>query len=192
MKEKLIDIVQTIDSYAKVRNKAGISSVARVHCLYNGEEKTFWFTNNYVNMYGLEELRGFGNFVPKNSNVAIKMQTVEVGSTFEYNSLNYIKRMTTNHVTLENRSDFQNQTIAIAGDTIIYQYRNINEFLKALKQNQDDINDVESEIFKLRKRIEELKGQKDTSTQRGQITRSINELLKEYRILTQQQEDLKI
>lgn len=191
MKEKLIDIVQTIDSYAKVRKKAGISSVARVHCLYNGEEKTFWFTNNYVNMYGLEELRGFGNFVPKNSNVAIKMQTVEVGSTFEYSCLNYIKRMTTNHVTLENRSDFQNQTIAIAGDSIIYQYRNINEFLKALKQNQDDINEVESEIFKLRKRIEELKGQKDTSIQRGQITRSINELLKEYRILTQQQEDLK-
>ena len=191
MKEKLIDIVKTIDSYAKARKEKGISSVARVHCLFNGDEKTFWFTNNYVNLYGSEELRKFGTFVPKNSNVAIKMQTAEVGATFEYNHLNYIRRMTTNYVTLENRTNFQNQTIAIAGDKLVYQYRNIQEFFKALQQNLEDIQEVETKILELQQKVEELKEQKDTSVQRGQMTRSINELSKEYRILTQQQEDLK-
>lgn len=191
MKEKLFDIVKTIDSYAKARKEKGISSVARVHCLFNGDEKTFWFTNNYVNLYGSEELRKFGTFVPKNSAVAIKMQTAEVGATFEYNHLNYIRRMTTNYVTLENRTNFQNQTITIAGDKLVYQYRNIQDFLKALQQNQEDIQEIETKILELQQRIEELKEQKDTSIQRGQITRSINELSKEYRILTQQQEDLK-
>lgn len=191
MKEKLIDIVKTIDSYAKARKEKGISSVARVHCLFNGDEKTFWFTNNYVNLYGSEELRKFGTFVPKNSNVAIKMQTAEVGATFEYNHLNYIRRMTTNYVTLENRTNFQNQTITIAGDKLVYQYRNIQEFLKALQQNLEDIQEVETKILELQQKVEELKEQKDTSVQRGQMTRSINELSKEYRILTQQQEDLK-
>lgn len=191
MKEKLIDIVKTIDSYAKARKEKGISSVARVHCLFNGDEKTFWFTNNYVNLYGSEELRKLGTFVPKNSAIAIKMQTAEVGATFEYNHLNYIKRMTTNRVTLENRTNFQNQTIAIAGDKLIYQYRNIQEFLKALQQNLEDIQEVETKILELQQRVEELKNQKNTSVQRGQMTRSINELSKEYRILTQQQEDLK-
>ena len=191
MNEKLIDIVKTIDSYAKANKTARISSVARVHCLYNGEEKTFWFTNSLVNMYGLEELRKFGSFVPKNSSVAIKMQTTEVGATFEYNQLNYIKRMTCNHVTLENRTNFQNQTIAIAGDKLVYQYRNIQDFLRALQQNQEDIKEVEAKILEFQQRVEELKEQKDTSIQRGQLTRSINELSKEDRIRTQQQEDLK-
>ena len=191
MKEKLFDIVKTIDSYAKARKEKGISSVARVHCLFNGDEKTFWFTNSYVNLYGSEELRKFGTFVPKNSAVAIKMQTAEVGATFEYNHLNYIRRMTTNYVTLENRTNFQNQTITIAGDKLVYQYRNIQEFLKALQQNQEDIQEVETRILELQQKVEELKEQKDTSVQRGQMTRSINELSKEYRILTQQQEDLK-
>ena len=39
--------------------------------------------------------------------------------------------------------------------------------------------------------VENLKKQKDSAHQRGQITKSINELQKEYRILTAQQEDLK-
>lgn len=190
MKEKLIDIVKTIESYLQ-RKKAGFSTVARVHCLVNGEEKTFWFTNDSVKMCELRELSGFGTFVHKHSDVAIKMQTLDVGSTYEYVHEDYIRREMSFCVTLENRTDLQNQTIAIAGDSLIYQYRDIHDFLIALQQNLEDIKEIEAKVVELQQKIECLKEQENTSIQRGQMTRSINELMKEYKILTLQQEDLK-
>lgn len=191
MKEKLIDIVSSIDVCAKARRDTGIVSVARIHCNYDGAEQTFWFTKDLYSARELTPFSQFGIFVPKNSRVAINMQSMDVGSSFEYEQLNYIKRLEHHRVELENRSDFQNQTIAIAGDTLLYQYRNIGEFLDALRENKEDIRDIENQISDLTKQIEQLKKQKNTGHQRGQITKSINELQKEYRILTQQQEDLK-
>ena len=191
MKEKLIDIVTAIDSCAKARKGTGITPIARVHCLLDGGEDTMWFVNSYYSRSDLQEVRKYGHFVPKNSDVAIKMQTYEVGTSFEYDQRDNTKRMQRHRVELENRTNLQNQTIAIAGDTILYQYRNIGEFLDALRQNKDDIDDVEAKISELKRGIEELKKHKGTANQRGQITKSINELQKEYRILTQQQEDLK-
>ena len=191
MKEKLIDIVAAIDSCAKARKGTGVSPIARVHCLIDGGEDTMWFVNSYYSRSDSEKVQGFGRFVPKNSDVAIKMQTYEVGTSFEYDHRDNTKRMQRHRVELENRTNLQNQTIAIAGDTILYQYRNIGEFLDALKQNKDDIDDIEAKISELKQNIEELKKRKGTANQRGQITKSINELQKEYRILTQQQEDLK-
>ena len=191
MKEKLIDIVNAIDSCDKARKGMSVYPAARVHCLFDGKEDTFWFCNSYYSAYELKDLAKFGHFVQKNSRVAIKMQTYDVGSSFDYDHMNRIKRMVTHYVELENRTIFQNQTIEIAGDNLTYQFRNISEFLDALKQNKEDIEDVENNIAELRQQIEELKGKKDTAHQRGQITKSINELQKEYRILTLQQEDLK-
>ena len=60
-------------------------------------------------------------------------------------------------IRIENQSDLQNQTIAIAGDELTYQYRNIQEFLKALRQNLEDIKDIES-------RIKDLEEQKKDKT----------------------------
>jgi len=191
MKEKLIDIVNILDACASARKGTGIAPVARVHCNYDGEPDSFWFTNDIVNYYRYNEVKKFGHFVPKNSAVAIKMQTIDVGDTFEYDQLNKIKRIQHHKVVVENRSDFQNQTIAIGGDSLLYQYRNIKDFLSVLQQNREDIVDIENKISELRQLVEDLKKQKDTAHQRGQITKSINELQKEYRILTAQQEDLK-
>lgn len=57
MKEKLIDIVQSIDTYAEKRKGTHIVVVARVHCLYNGQDKTFWFTQGEnINLFALEVL----------------------------------------------------------------------------------------------------------------------------------------
>ena len=191
MKEKLINIVHCIDSCAKVCRDKGITPIARVHCIINDKEETYWFTNKYVNLYGQDNINDFGRFVPKNSNVAIKMQTSDIGTSFEYEQKNYIKRMLKYCVQLENRSDLQQQTISIAGDSTLYQYRNISEFLKDLTQNEKNIRDKESEIAVLTQRKEDLKGQKGTATERGQITKAIKDRQKEYRILTKQQEDLK-
>lgn len=190
-KEELVDIVEAIDSCEKVRRSLGIGLIARVHCIYDGNKETFWFTSQLVSTLKNPELRKFGRFVPKYSDVAVKLQTCDVGTSFQYNGLNNIKRIHTYNVSLENRSDLQNQTIVIAGDDLTYQYRNINEFLKALQQNQEEIKEVLIQINELRKLVEDLRNEKDTAKQRRQITLSIKEYQKEYRILAQQQEDLK-
>ena len=185
--ERLIDIVEDLDSCRKARKGMGIMPIARVHCLYDDNTETFWFTNRAYSPRELSGLREFGRFVPKYSYVAIKMQKSEVGSSFNYNTLDNIKKEKNHHVHLKNQTNLQNHTIAIAGDSQKYQYRNIQEFLYALRQNNKDIRDIDSKIHEL----EEKKKQKLNSQERAQITNSIKKYQEEYRILTQQQEDLK-
>lgn len=190
-KEKLIDIVENINECEIAKIGTYIFPIGRIHCIFDGQPKTYWLTNKTVQYYRYDRLKELGVFIYKKSNVATKMQAVDVGSSFEYDQLNYIKRMQNHKVVVENRSNFQNQTIAIAGDPLLYQYRNIKEFLSVLHQNREDIAEIENKILELRQLVENLKKQKDSAHQRGQITKSINELQKEYRILTAQQEDLK-
>ena len=183
-KEYLIDIVDELDSCAKARKNSGVFPVARVHCLYDDDGETFWFTKRLYHPRELSDLRQYGRFVPQYSDLAIKMQKSKVGTTFPHQSINNIKRTELHQVRIENQSDLQNQTIAIAGDELTYQYRNIQEFLR---QNLEDIKDIESKI----KELEEQKKETDNPHERGQITNSIKKLQEEYRILTKQQEDLK-
>lgn len=187
IKEKLIDIVEDLDSCAKARRGSGIEPIARVQCLYDDTKDTFWFTNRLVNTYDFPELCKFGHFVPKYSDVAVQMQKGEVGSSFDYVSPDHVNRLQTHHVQIEDQADLQNQTIAIAGDNLKYQYRDIQEFLDALRLNMEEIRDVESQIIELEKQRAEEKN----PHKRAQITNTIKKLQEQYRVLTQQQEDLK-
>ena len=187
MKEDLIEIVNELDSCAKARRGSGIVPVARVHCLDNGAGNTYWFTNRLHHPRELSSLYKFGNFVPRYSDLAIKMQKSKVGTSFPHYKRNNIGGGETHTILLENQSDLQNQTISIAGDELTYQYRNIQEFLQALRQNIEDINDIKSRI----KELEEQKKGDKTPQEKAQITNSIKKYQEEYRILTQQQEDLK-
>ena len=187
MKEELLSIVNELDSCAKARKGSGIVPVARVHCLDNGAGKTYWFTNRLHHPRELSVLYKYGNFVPRYSDLAIKMQKSKVGTSFPHYKRNNIGGGETHIIQLENQSDLQNQTISIAGDELTYQYRNIQEFLQALRQNLEDINDIKSRI----KELEEQKKEDKTPQEKAQITNSIKKFQEEYRILTQQQEDLK-
>lgn len=186
-KEGLVDIVEALDACASARVGTGIAPIARVHCLYDDSGETFWFTSRLYHPREYSSLRKFGRFVPQYSDIAIKMQKSEVGTSFPHFVVNKIKRVEHHDVFLQNQSDLQNQTIAIAGHGIKYQYRNIQEFLSALRQSWDDIKDVEARISELE---EQRKGKK-TPQERAQITNSIKKLQEEYRYLTKQQEDLK-
>ena len=190
-KESLLDIVENLKSCSVARIGTGLYPIARIRCNMEGRAETFWFTKDLVNMYNFKELENFGRFVPQYSYLAIKMQKNDVGTPLEYDVLDNHNRTHTHQLSIENRSDLQNQTIVIAGDSLTYQYRNLQEFLDALHQNQEDIIDVVNRIEELRALVEELKNDKSTAHQRTQFTKTINELLEKYRILTQQQEDLK-
>ena len=186
-KEYLIDIVEELDAFEKARRGIEMFPIARVHCLLDDIGKTYWFTNRLYHPRELSNLRKFGSFVPKYSDIAIKLQKSTVGTSFPHDALNNINRPVTYQIRIENQSDLQNRTIAIAGDELTYQYRGIQEFLNALRQNKEDIKDVESKIYAL----EEEKKTTDNPHRKGQITISIKKFQEEYRILTQQQEDLK-
>lgn len=189
-KERLEDIVSDIISCTSISSKVGIYPLSRIHCLYDGEDKIFWFTNGYQPYFRHPELAAYGQFVPQTANLAVRIQSSELGSSFQ-NCEPYLKRKIWKTIYLENRANFQDQTIGIAGDSILYQYRDIREFLKALRENQEDIREEERIIQELNQQIEELKKTKGTAQERAKITRAIKEHAREYRILTEQQEDLK-
>lgn len=191
MKETLYDIVEIISSYEKERQGTNAVAIARVHCLYDGEEKNYWFTENGINPYFLNELRKYGMFVRRNSNIAIKLQKIEVGASFDYIGIDKLHRPVVFHVDLENRTNFQDKIIRLAGDSIKYQYRNIEEFLASLRENKDEILDAESKIQDLMSQLESLKKIKNTGREREKIKKSIGKWQETYRILTLQQEDLK-
>ena len=186
-KETLIEIVGELKACETARDKAGIFAIARVHCIYDGKPNNFWFTNKLYLPRELSSLSGFGRFVPKYSDVAIRMQKSDVGTSFDYAIINNIKRLESHTVRLENQSNLQNHTISIAGDKLTYQYRNLTEFLYSLRRNQQNIREIES-------RLNDLEEKKKGNTSRSEQSKnnaSIAELQKEYRILTEQQEDLK-
>ena len=194
MKEKLTDIVKVLISCEDARRGSVIYPFARVHCIFNGELKNIWFISSDRKQEELKDVRQFGRFVNKNSEIAKKLQMMDVGDSTEYDIYDKTKHKKVHqHVILENRSNIQDKTIDIAGDLLQkpYQYRNLKEFLSALQQNKEDINDIEDKISELSRLREELKAKNGTSQERSQISRTINEKIKEYRILTQQQEDLK-
>lgn len=186
-KEGLIEIVEALDACDKARRGLYIAPVARVHSLWNDEERIYWFTNKLYHPRELSSLRQFGIFVPKYSDLAIQMQKSKVGTSFLHSAINSIKRVETYRIYLDNQSNLQNQTITIAGDDLKYQYRNVREFLTALRRNSVDIRDVEFKISEL----EEKKKESIARQERSRINNSISKLQEEYRILTQQQEDLK-
>lgn len=193
-KEELEDIVEDISSCAKARRGSGISPVGRVYCLRDGYGVVYWFTNeehHYSIFQEHPELKKFGQFVRKNSDIAVRIQTTDIGTSFKFPHINNIKRTVWSEVYLENRSDFQNKTISIAGDSMLYQYRDIDEFLAALRQNREEIAKIESTIKELAQQNEELKKHKGTAQEQAKRTRSITEYKRQYRILTEQQEDLK-
>lgn len=186
-KESLLDIVEELESCAKERVGTGIAPIARVHCMYDDIGETYWFTSRLHHPREYASLRKYGRFVPQYSDIAIKMQKSEVGSSFPHVIINKIKRVEKHNVLLENQADLQNQTIAIVDHTLKYQFRNIHEFLNELRQNWEDIRDIETRISEL----EEQRKEKKTPQERAQITNSIKKLQEEYRYLTKQQEDLK-
>ena len=186
-KETLIEIVEELEGCVKVREKVGVFAIARVHCIYDGKANTFWFTSRLYPQRELSSLTRFGRFVPKYSDAAIRMQKNDVGTSFVYDTISKIKRLETHTVFIENQSDLQNHTIAIAGDKLTYQYRNLGEFLNSLRRNQQNIKNIEARLNEL----EEKKKNGVSRSEQSKSKASIAELEKEYRILTEQQEDLK-
>ena len=135
-------------------------------------------------------LEGLGVLVPRNSFVATRILNSEVGTDIEYQLKNNIKRMVNHHIKATSKADLGNHVITIAGDKQKYTYRDIGAFLIALRQNQAEIERKEREIAEQKRQIEELRKQENTAHERSVLTKGLNKMEEERRILTQQQEEM--
>jgi len=194
MKESLIDIVSTISKAQPTFRKYNFYGVvARVNGDFDGHRRTFWFMVNSLkhSMMGLDEVAAYGIFVPRNSMVATKILNEELGTPIDYECKNYLKRMEKHHHVIFNRSDLENRTISLINDKQLYSYTDINVFLNALRHKAEEISQNEKKQREQEERIEELKKQENTAHERSVLTKGLNKLQEEYRILTLQQEEMK-
>ena len=192
MKETLYDVASAINDAQPKYKKEHIPVVARVHGEFDGEDRTYWFMMSSLNrpMYTMPHLQASGILVPRNSFVATRILNSEVGTDIEYQLKNNIKRMVNHHIKATSKADLGNHVITIAGDKQKYTYKDIGAFLIALRQNQAEIERKEREIAEQKRQIEELRKQENTAHERSVLTKGLNKMEEERRILTQQQEEM--
>lgn len=192
MKETIYDVASAISDAQPKYKKEHVPVVARVHGDFDGQEKTYWFLMGSLNrpMYTMPDLQNFGILVPRNSFVATRILNGEVGADISYQLKNNIKRLVDHHIKTTSKADLQNRQITILGDTQKYSYSDINVFLRALRQNQVEIERREREIAEQKRQYEELLKQENTAHERSIITKGIKKIEEERRILTMQQDEM--
>ena len=192
MKETVYDVASAINDAQPKYKREHIPVVARVHGNFDGSERTYWFIMKplSVPMYKLPELQNLGVLVPRNSFVATRILNNEVGADINYQLKNNIKRLVDHHIKTTSKADLQNRRIAILGDTQKYSYSDIDVFLRALRQNQVEIERKEKQIAEQKRQYEELLKQENTAHERSIITKGIKKIEEERRILTMQQDEM--
>ncbi len=188
MKETLYQVAEAISEAQPEYRKKYIPVVARVHGCFDGNTDTFWLLNGQKNysMLSVEGLKKYGQLVPKNSFIATRILNSELGVDIEYKLKNNIKRLVDHHIKATTKADLENREISIWGDSQKYSYDDINSFLRELRKKQADIERNEE----IQRQIEEQRQKEKDAHERGVLTKKLNKLEEERRILTMQQEDM--
>ena len=188
MKETLYQVAEAISEAQPEYRKKYIPVVARVHGCFDGNTDTFWLLNGQKNysMLSVEGLKKYGQLVPKNSFIATRILNSELGVDIEYKLKNNIKRLVDHHIMATTKADLENREISIWGDSQKYSYDDINSFLRELRKKQADIERNEE----IQRQIEEQRQKEKDAHERGVLTKKLNKLEEERRILTMQQEDM--
>ena len=192
MKETIYDVALAISDAQPKYRKEHIPVVARIHGEFDGVDKTYYFIMSPLSrpMFTMPHLQEIGILVPRNSFVATKILNSEVGTDIEYKLKNNIKRWVDHHIKAESKADLENREISVNGDSQKYSYTDINTFLTTLRNNQAEIERKEREIEERKRQIEELAKQKNTAHERGVLTKGLNKMEEERRVLTMQQEEM--
>ena len=195
MKEKLIDIVRNISDAGKTaRSERFPSSIAaRLRSEVNGKSKTYWLCGDSIkniSMYPYQRLKAFGVFVPRNARVAVDMLNHTVGQEMSVVDTDEYGRPQKGMLLLENKSDLVNKVITLLGEEKPYEYDGIDAFLAMLVAKQREIEENERLQKEKERELEELKKQENTAHQRGIVTKGLNKLREEKRVLLEQQEEL--
>lgn len=195
MKEKLIDIVRNISDAGKTARSERFPSTiaARLRSEVNGKSKTYWLCGDSIkniSMYPYQGLKAFGVFVPRNARVAVDMLNHTVGQEMSVVDSDEYGRPQKGMLLLENKSDLVNKVITLLGEEKPYEYEGIDAFLAMLVAKQREIEENERLQKEKERELEKLKKQENTAHQRGIVTKGLNKLREEKRVLLEQQEEL--
>lgn len=189
MKETIYQVAGSIYEALPEYNRKHIPVVARVHGSFDGSVDTYWFLVGSMNqsMITMPELKMYGRLVPRNSFVANKILNSELGTDINYTLRNNIKRLVDHHIKATSKGDLENHEISIWGDSQKYTYGNLSEFLRGLKTKQVEIEQNEER----QRQLEEQRQKEKDAHERGVLTKKLNKLEEERRVLTMQQEEMK-
>jgi hypothetical protein len=195
MKEKLVDIVKNISDAGKTARSERFPSFisARLHSEINGKTKTYWLCDDSIknmSMYPYQGLKAFGYFVPRNAGIAVDMLNNAIGQEMPVVDTDEYGRPQKGMLVLENKSDLVNRVITLWGEEKPYEYDSIDSFLAMLVAKQREIEENERLQKEKERELEELKKQENTAHQRGIVTKGLNKLREEKRVLLEQQEEL--
>ncbi len=195
MKEKLVDIVKNISDAGKTARSERFPSFisARLHSEINGKTKIYWLCDDSIknmSMYPYQGLKAFGYFVPRNAGIAVDMLNNSIGQEMPVVDTDEYGRPQKGMLILENKSDLVNRVITLLGEEKPYEYDGIDAFLAMLVAKQREIEENERLQKEKERELEELKKQENTAHQRGIVTKGLNKLREEKRVLLEQQEEL--
>ena len=191
MRESLIQVTSEMERAERILKRNGLYDVvARVNGEFDEETKTYWFSNSGGpnSLIGKPDLQSLGHYVPKNSYIAKRILNSKIGREIVYESMTTYKRMLEHRIVAHNKVDRTNKQIFLDDDDQVYTYTDISLFLKVLRQKDEEIRENKRRQEEQRRRIEELKAEKETAHQRAVLTKELNKLKEEQRILTLQQE----
>lgn len=188
MKETIYQVAEAIKEALPEYKRYYIPIAARVHGSFDGTENTYWFLVGQMNrsMITMPELKKYGRLVPRNSFIATKILNSDLGTDINYSLRNNIKRLVDHHIKATSKADIENHEISIWGDSQVYRYRDIDSFLFELRKNQAEIEDREEK----KRLLEEQRNREKDAHERGVLTKKLNKLEEERRILTMQQEEM--
>ncbi|MBO6190480.1 MAG: hypothetical protein J6N92_06725 [Alloprevotella sp.] len=192
MKETLIHVAKQVAHAQPIFKRERIPVVARVHGTFDGNIQDLWFVvgSQNTSLISKPHISALGNVVPRNSLIATRILNGELGTPIIYTTKNYIKKIVEHNVAAYSKADLKNRSISIADDAQVYTYDDINDFLEALQVKEAEITAKQREIEEQKQKIAELKQQENTAHQRSVLTKGLQKMEEEKRVLTLQQEEM--
>lgn len=191
--ERLIDIVSDTIETKELLKQLHVGVIGRYATrIDNHTDKVIWLTNSQLNrnvFIGYNGVRP--TLTSKNSLLGTTITKINVGENKS------IPARLTYKLHLQNRHVFADFFIEIEGDSQRYVYGDIHGFLAELQRKDVEIKEKEEQIRKAaeeRKRLEELARSEEEkrriAIEKANLTKQLNKLNEEHRILTGQQEEL--
>ena len=193
MAERLIDIVQSSKDGLELNHRYNsfYSLIARFNAAIDATEQNLWMYLNASNTRTPDGLKSIGLYVYRDSILGKRILNGELGTKYDYKAgKDYHGKPIEHTVEVNNQCDFTNKFIKINGDTQLYEYDNLDVFLRLLREKEQQIIENEERTRALEEEKKRLQEEQDTAIKRGLIQKEINRLRETRLELTSQIDEL--
>ena len=141
MEERLVDIVKSAKEGLELNsNYYFYQIVGRYKTILDSADHCMWMYIGDSNTKRPQGLDRVGLYVQRDCILGRKILNNELGDEFEYIILDgYTKKPIHHRGSVQNKTDFTNKEIRIAGDSSLYTYDNLADFLSQLQELDHEI-----------------------------------------------------